>query len=204
MMSQVIPTKGALMNLKRSLTLAKMGHTLMDRKKNILVREMMLLLSEVSAIREKITETYQKAYRALQDANITLGIVGDIAKAIPIDDNLNISYHSVMGVDLPDISYEKPNVRLSYGLRSTNSKFDYAYRMFQDVRDLTIKLAEIDNSAYRLANAIRKSQKRSNALQNVVIPNLETNIKFITEVLEERDREEFVRMKMIKNKQQRG
>ena len=60
MMSQVIPTKGALMNLKRSLTLAKMGHTLMDRKKNILVREMMLLLSEVSAIREKITETYQK------------------------------------------------------------------------------------------------------------------------------------------------
>lgn len=200
MTNQVIPTKGQLMSLKKSHGLAKMGHQLMDRKKNILVREMMVLLNEVTTIRETITTTYQKAYHALQDANITLGIVGDIAKAIPIDDNMNITYHSVMGVDLPTIEYEKPQIRLSYGLRSTNSKFDYAYRMFQEVRDLTIKLAEIDNSAYRLANAIRKSQKRSNALQNVVIPTLESNIKFITEVLEERDREEFTRMKMIKNK----
>lgn len=200
MTNQVIPTKGELMSLKKSHSLAKMGYHLMDRKKNILVREMMILLNEVTTIRDAITTTYQKAYHALQDANITLGIVGDIAKAIPIDDNMSITYHSVMGVDLPTIEYEKPQIRLSYGLRSTNSKFDYAYRMFQEVRDLTIKLAEIDNSAYRLANAIRKSQKRSNALQNVVIPTLESNIKFITEVLEERDREEFTRMKMIKNK----
>ena len=58
--------------------------------------------------------------------------------------------------------------------------------MFQKVRDLTIKLSEIDNAAYRLANAIRKAQKRANALENVVIPRFQTNIKYITEVLEEK------------------
>ncbi len=194
----VVATKGNLIQLKKSLILAKNGEVLMDRKKNILIREMLLLLSEVSTIREEITSTYQKAYQALQDANITLGIVGEIAKAIPIDDNILVSYRSVMGVDLPTITYEKPQIRLSYGLRSTNSKFDYAYRMFQDARDLTIKLSQLDASAYRLANAIRKSQKRYNALQNVVIPDIQTNIKSITEVLEEQEREEFIRLKVIK------
>lgn len=194
----VVATKGNLIQLKRSLILAKNGEVLMDRKKNILIREMLLLLSEVSTIRASIKSTYERAYQALQDANITLGIVSEIAKAIPIDDNILVSYRSVMGVDLPTITYEKPQIRLSYGLRSTNSKFDYAYRMFQDARDLTIKLAQLDASAYRLANAIRKSQKRYNALQNVVIPDIQLNIKSITEVLEEQEREEFIRLKVIK------
>ncbi len=198
MMHDIAPTKGALITLKKSLGLAKTGENLMDRKKNTLIKEMLLLLSEVSDIRAKIKDTYQKAYLALQDANITLGIVGDIAKAIPIDNNIKISYRSVMGIDLPLIVYQKPEIRLSYGLRSTNSKFDMAYRMFQEARDLTLKLAEIDASAYRLANAIRKSQKRYNALKNVVIPELDSKIKFITDVLEEHDREAFIRMKIVK------
>lgn len=201
MSKQTIPTKGNLISLKKNMALAYKGQTLMERKKNILVREMMLLLERVSLIRNQIESVYQKAYQALQDANITLGIVSEIAKAVPIDKNLNISYRSVMGVDLPMIFYESPKTKLSYGLRSTNTKFDYAYQMFQEARDLTIQLAELDNSAYRLANAIRKSQKRANALENVVIPDFSAKIKYITEVLEEREREEFTRMKVIKNNQ---
>ncbi len=197
-MNQLVPTKGNLLNLKKSLGLARNGEVLMDRKKNILIKEMLLLLQEVSSLRGTIQSTYQKAYQALQDANITLGIVGEIAKAIPVDENIQMTYRSVMGVDLPVLNYERPNIRLSYGLRSTNSKFDYAYKMFQDARDLTIKLAQIDSSAYRLANAIRKTQKRHNALKNVVIPNMEHDIKMITEVLEEHEREEFIRLKVIK------
>ncbi len=201
MIKQVIPTKGNLIQIKKNMQLAHKGHTLMDRKKNVLVREMMALLDKVSSIRHQVESVFKQAYQALQDANITLGIVGDIAKEVPFDDNLDISYRSVMGVDLPTLAYQKPEIKLSYGLRSTNTKFDYAYQKFQEARDLTIQLAEIDNSAYRLANAIRKSQKRSNALKNVVIPDFETKIKYITEVLEEREREEFTRMKVIKNKQ---
>ncbi len=198
MIKTVLPTKGNLIFLKRSYKLAVLGHDLMERKKNILVAEMMSLLDDVSRLRHQIEDAYKRAYRALQDANITLGIVGEIAKAIPLDNNIQLSNRSGMGVDLPVVIYEKPEVKLSYGLSSTNSKFDYAYVAFQEVRDLTIQLAQIDNSAYRLASAIRKSQKRSNALQNVVIPNLNKNISFIINVLEEREREEFSRMKMIK------
>ncbi|CCV64011.1 cation exporting V-type ATPase, subunit D [Alteracholeplasma palmae J233] len=200
MNSQIIPTKGNLLNIKKSYQLAKLGQDLMERKKNILMREMMSLLDDVAKIRDEISETYKRAYRLLQDANITLGIVGDIAKAVPIDNGLEVSYMSVMGVDIPKIHHEKPQIKLSYGLSATNSKFDQAFKAFQDVKVLTIKLAEIDNSAYRLANGIRKSQKRANALKNIVMPDLEYKVKFIGNVLEEREREEFSRMKVIKNR----
>ncbi|MDY3195351.1 MAG: V-type ATP synthase subunit D [Paracholeplasma sp.] len=198
---QVFPTKGNLMQLQKSHQLAKKGYELMDRKRNILIREMMTLISDVRLVREELSDTYKEAYRALQEANITLGIVSDIAKSIPITTGLEISYRSVMGVEIPKITYNEEVVRLTYGIGHTNTKFDYAYKCFIKVRLLTVKLAEIDNATYRLANAIRKSQKRANALENVVIPRFEANIKFITESLEEKEREAFTRQKVIKMQQ---
>ncbi len=196
---QVFPTKGNLLALNKSVKLARLGYDLMDRKRNILIREMMSQLSKVKNLREEITETYKKAYFALQEANITLGVVNDIAKAIPIDDGLDITYRSVMGVEIPEVIYKKEEVKIKYGISSTNTKFDFAYKLFQRVRDLTIVLAELDNSLYKLANAIRKARKRANALKNIVIPDYQEKIKFISETLEEREREEFTRRKIIKN-----
>lgn len=201
MADQVFPTKGNLMTLQKSSEFAKKGYELMDRKRNILIREMMTLLDDVKRLRNEISDTFAKAYQALQEANITLGIVSEIAKSIPIDGGLHVTYRSVMGVEIPKVTHEYTPVKLTYGIGSTNTKFDYAYKMFKKVRDLTVRLSEIDNSAYRLANAIRKAQKRANALENVVIPRFETNIKYITEVLEEKEREAFIRQKVIKNQQ---
>ncbi len=200
---QVFPTKGNLLAMNKSIKLAKMGYDLMDRKRNILIREMMSQLAKVKNLREEITETYKKAYLALQEANITLGVVNEITKAIPIDDGLNITYRSVMGVEIPKVMYDKSEVKIQYGISSTNTKFDYAYKLFQKVRDLTILLAEIDNALYKLADAIRKARKRANALKNIVIPDYQEKIKFITETLEEREREEFSRRKMIKNRKEK-
>lgn len=199
-MQKGAPTKGNLLKLKKTRTLAHMGQTLMDRKKNILTREMLLLVPKVSKIRHQISETFSRAYMALQEANITLGVVGEISKSIPIDSSLKITYRNVMGVDIPTIKHDYTPHKLSYGLRSTNSKFDYAYQMFQKARDLMVELAAIDNAIYSLANAIRRSQKRSNALKNVVIPNLESHIKDINNILEEHEREEFVRLKVLKGR----
>lgn len=200
---QVFPTKGNLMAIKKTNVLAKLGYDLMDRKRNILIREMMTLLEDVKHLRDEIASTYHKAYIALQEANITLGLgmLNDIAKEIPIDNGIHITYRSVMGVEIPKLSYTKEPVKIKYGIAATNTKFDYAYKNFMKVKELTILLAEIDNSVYRLANAIRKSRKRANALKNVVIPDLEHNIKFITEALEEKEREEFSRKKVIKTQQ---
>lgn len=200
--NQVFPTKGNLIALSKSNKLAKKGYELMDRKRNILMREMMTLLTDVKMLREEIADTFKRAYQALQEANITLGIVSDIAKSIPIDSGVEVVYRSVMGVEIPKVTHEVHHVKITYGIGSTNTKFDYAYKMFQKVRDLTVKLAEVDNATYRLANAIRKAQKRANALKNIVIPRFEANIKYITDVLEEKDREQFTRQKVIKTQQE--
>ncbi len=202
MNKQVFPTKGNLMTLIKSNKLAHKGYELMDRKRNILIHEMMSLLADVRLLRDELSVTYKQAYQALQEANITLGIVSDIAKSIPTTSGISVSYRSVMGVEIPHVTFEAEQVRISYGISHTNTKFDYAYKCFMKVRELTIKLAEIDNSTYRLANAIRKAQKRANALENVVIPQFEENIKYITEALEEKEREAFSRQKMIKNQKE--
>ena len=165
-----------------------MGYELMDRKRNILTREMMSLLDDVKLLRDKITITYQKAYYALQQANMSLGVISDLVEAVPVDTGIHISYRSVMGVEIPKIQYDKQEYKLTYGLDHANSKLDYAYRCFY----------KVENSVYRLANAIRKAQKRANALKNIVIPDFEHNIKFITDALEEKEREEFSRQKVIK------
>ncbi|MBU1141289.1 MAG: V-type ATP synthase subunit D [Firmicutes bacterium] len=203
MSEQVFPTKGNLMMLIKSNQLAHKGFELMDRKRNILIREMMSLLEDVRMLRNELSVTYKKAYQALQEANITLGIVSDIAKSIPIDSGISVNYRSVMGVEIPKVTHEAEHVHIAYGIGHTNTKFDFAYKCFLKVRDLTVKLAETDNSTYRLANAIRKAQKRANALENIVIPRFEENIKYITEALEEKERESFTRQKVIKNQQEK-
>jgi len=195
---QVFPTKGNLIAMKKSNALAKTGYELMDRKRNILTREMMELLDDVRLLRDEITEAYQRAYFALQQANMSLGVISDIVEAVPIDTGLQVTYRSVMGVEIPKLKYDKQELELTYGMARGNSKLDYAYRCFYHVKELTVTLAEVDNAVYRLANAIRKSQKRANALKNIVIPDFEYNIKFITEALEEKEREEFSRQKVIK------
>ena len=196
----VTPTKGSLMALQKSLSLSTLGYDLLDRKRNILIREMMLLIDKAKALRGEISSTYREAYEALQEANVTLGLgmVQDTAAAVPVDDGVTVTYRSVMGVEIPTVRLAQADLRLCYGFDHTNSRFDYAYMCFQRVKRITAVLAEVENSVYRLANAIRKTQRRANALENIVIPRYRETIRFISDALEEKDREEFSRLKVIK------
>ena len=197
---QAVPTKGNLMAYKKSLTLAKSGYELLDKKRNILVREMMTLIDRATEIQTKIDVTYSQAYLALQRANITLGYIDDLAKTVPEDNSLKLSYRSVMGVEIPIVTIDEDSQEngLFFGLDVTNSAFDEAYMRFREVKRLTADLAEVENSVYRLADSIKKTQKRANALKNMMIPRFEETVKFITDALEEKDREEFSRLKVIK------
>ena len=87
---------------------------------------------------------------------------------------------------------------LYLGMYSTNSQLDDVYLKFCEVKRLTVELAEVESSVYRLAVAIQKTQKRANALNNIMIPQFTATIKYITEVLEEKEREDFSRLKVIK------
>ncbi len=203
---QAVPTKGNLMTFKKSLSLARTGYELLDKKRNILVREMMTLIDRAAEIQDKIDVTYSKAYLALQKANITLGYIDDLAKTIPIDNSLKLSYRSVMGVEIPIVTIDETAQEqgIFYALGSTNATFDEAYMCFREVKKLTADLAEVENSVYRLADAIKKTQKRANALKNIMIPRFEETVKFIADALEEKDREEFSRLKVIKAQKQKN
>ena len=160
---------------------------------------MMQLVDKVKMLRDEITKAYSTGYYLLQQANIYSGVIQRIASEIPVETHIQLTYRSVMGVEVPNVIYEKPdNLELAYGLEESNSKIDEAYLQFQKVKELTMVLAEVDNAVYRLANAISKTQKRANALKNVVIPRYTNTIRFINDSLDEKEREEFSRMKVIK------
>ena len=198
MAPQIFPTKNNLINTQKSLTLARLGYDLMDRKRSILVREMMQMIDRANVIQAQISATYMEAYAALQRAHITLGICRESAMTIPVDNGLAMDFRSVMGVELPTVTLEPRDPEIYYGLDSTNSQLDEAYVKFDEVKRQTVELAEVESCVYRLADAIKKTQKRTNALDNVIIPRFKTTVKFITDALEEKDREDFSRLKVIK------
>ncbi len=197
-MANVVPTKGNLMATKKSLELASVGYELLDRKRNILIREMMTLIDSATSIQQEIDAVYSEAYQALQTASIIMGSCDTLAQTVPIDDSLQVDFRSVMGVALPTVTLGDNELSLPFGLYSSQSALDEAYIKFREVKRLTASLAEIENSAYRLANAIKSTQKRANALKNVVIPRFTETISIITEALDEKEREEFSRLKVIK------
>lgn len=194
----VFPTKGNLINTKKSLSLAILGFDLMDRKRNILVREMMSLIDTAKSIRGEIENTFATAYKSLQMANITLGVCDSIAHGIEVETGVHITYRSVMGVEIPKVTLETTLDQRAYGFLGTNSQLDIAYLNFQKAKEISVVLAEVENSVYRLANEIKKTQRRANALKNIIIPQFEQTVKFISDALEEKEREEFSRLKVIK------
>ncbi|MBD5082214.1 MAG: V-type ATP synthase subunit D [Ruminococcaceae bacterium] len=195
---QVFPTKGNLMASKRSLAQAQLGYELMDRKRNILIREMVALSDKAKEIRGSIDSVFEEAYKSLETANVMLGVVTSLAKQIPVENSVKVTYRSVMGVELPTITIDDIPPKMTYSPMLTNSQFDRAYICFNKAKLMAATLAEIENSIYRLSVAIKKTQKRANALKNILIPRYTEQVKFITNALEEKEREEFSRQKIIK------
>ena len=190
---------------KNTLALSRQGYELMDKKRNVLIREIMKLNSTAKEIQESIDSVFSEAYAALQRANIELGIsnVERYSYGVPQENTISVKLHSIMGVEIPLAEYdnstdETPN----FGFGNTSSALDEAYEQFNKVKDLIISLASIENSAYRLAINIKKTQKRANALKNVTIPRYELLVKTISETLEEHDRDEFTRLKVIKRRKE--
>ena len=189
------PTKGNLMLAKNSLALAHQGYDLMDKKRNILLKELMELIDEAKNIQEEIDSTFTRAYTCLQRANIEQGIskVEELAFTVPIEESIRIQTRSIMGTEIPHIKYDDRQNDLTYAFGTTKESIDIAREAFRAVKNLTIKLAEAAN--------IKKTQKRANALKNITIPMYSNLVYTINNALEEKEREEFTRLKVIKKMQ---
>ena len=187
------PTKGNLMLAKNSLALAHQGYDLMDKKRNILLKELMSLIDEAKDIQEQIDTTF----------TIEHGIskVQELAFTVPIEDSIRIQTRSIMGTEIPYVKYDAKQNDLTYSFSTTHESIDIVREAFREVKDLTIKLSMVENAAYRLATNIKKTQKRANALKNITIPMYSNLVYTINNALEEKEREEFTRLKVIKKMQ---
>lgn len=194
------PTKGNLILAKNSLALSRQGFDLMDKKRNILIRELMGLIEQAKDIQSQIDTTFRTAYAALQKANMEMGIanVRSISHIIPIEDSIRIKTRSIMGTEIPLVELKPQSNVPTYAFYSTRQSLDEARLAFERVKELTVHLSAVENSAYRLAANIKKTQKRANALKNITIPHYEQLTKDISNALEEKEREEFTRLKVIK------
>ena len=200
-MADILPTKSNLINLKKTIALSKQGQSLLEKKKYIIMREKEKYIGKKEQIEEAFKEQYQKAFYMLQNANVDIGInkVSNIAYNIENDDKLDIKYKTIMGVEIPIVAFEQnEKPELTFGLLGTTITLDEAIVELQKLKKILIDLTEIEVIIKRLDEAILKVQKRSNSLKDIIIPDYEKQEKRIQETLDERDREEFTRMKMIK------
>ena len=148
------PTKGNLILAKNSLALSRQGYELMDKKRNILIREMMELIDQAKDIQSQIDETFRTAYAALQKANMEIGIafVDQISHTVPVEDSIRIKTRSVMGTEIPLVEYDKKAGNTpTYAYYSTKLSLDEAKAAFERVKELSIQLSMIENAAIRLA-----------------------------------------------------
>lgn len=202
MAKRVTPTRANLLKQKSQLAFSIKGYNLLDKKRTVLIQEILTLLDEAEEIEGKIEETFAEAYQALQQCAIELGInnVLDYTMSIEQEEEYDLRKRSVMGVDIPELVV-KDNEGVKgapLGLNSNSPALDIAIQKFNEVKYLSYRLAEVENSAFKLSQEIKKASKSANALSKVRIPELEKNIHYIEDSLEEKEREEHFRIKKVK------
>lgn len=202
---KMTPTKGNLIKMKGMLRFAQKGYELLDKKRTVLIKEMMSLVDESKTLQAQIESAFETAYLSLETAAVTMGTENLEQMSISSlrESQYDITYKSTMGVETPIVIAEEAIHEPEYGMFRTNAAYDRAVIEMTEIRKLIYRLAEIENSVYKLALEIKKTQKRANALEKIQIPQYQALIKFTEDVLAEKEREDFFRLKRVKSKQRR-
>ena len=202
MSNKYLPTKSNMMKLQNSLRISKQGHELLDKKKIILTREIEKYQKKHIELEKELFDMMEEGKNLIKAVNIDIGIekFAKIAEQVSIDDYIDIKNVSLMGVDIPSAVHKQEQIKRTYDFYNTTDKVDEAMLFFNKIQEKLIEYAIIDNTINRLKIATEKARKRANALQNIVIPEMENNLIAIVDQLDEREREEFVRLKVLKKK----
>ena len=198
----VSPTRINLIQTKRTLALAESGRNVLEQKRDILLRELRQSVYDAEKAREDLTEALAAAYRSLLEANLAQGSekVESVALGSSFEANFLLDFRSVMGVTVPIVKFlSESDVKPDYGFANTSAALDKAFKQFYSVLDLIAELARAEGISFQIAKDVRKTQRRVNALNHVLIPMYRGTVKRIELVLEEKEREEFVRTKKIKS-----
>ena len=201
-MASIAPTKTNLLKLRQELSFARLGHELLDQKRNILVLELLALVDQTVDFNERVVRALAEAYRTLQEAVMHMGKlkVATLASAVNVSAEITLKQRRVMGVRLPVVQTSFVEHPPYYSPMGTSFWIDGSIREFKDALQLMGRLAELKISVIRLATEVRKTIRKVNALEKIAIPGLQGSVQFIQNRLEENERDMFVLMKMVKNR----
>ncbi len=197
----VTATKIELIKYKRSSQVATMVQKILDDKRKVLLKNIEEMITEATKARGGIWEPLQDVYKSVNEAYLALGTntVESVAESVPAVMEVDVNLKRVVDVKIPTLNVtEKETKTMPYGLADTNSSIDRAAKQIKEMLPKICKAAEYENSIFSLAKALEKTQKLLNALENVIIPQYQQRIKYILATLEEREREEFAKLKKVK------
>ncbi len=199
----VPPTRSNLIRTKQELQFAREGFEILDQKRVVLAKELVRLASDAEALEAEMEKLTASAYRALEKARLMMGSEHVEWAALAMNETVDVQlkYRGVMGIALPLIEASGKPLQISYSLGDTTATLDEASSLFREVLTRVPELSRLVTSVWRLAVELRKTQRRVNALQYIFIPDYEATITFIQSSLEEREREETFRLKLLKTRQ---
>jgi V/A-type H+-transporting ATPase subunit D len=199
--TQIHPTRINLIRTKKTLKQSKSGLELLERKRDVLMRELRHFTYDAKKLREEINSVLARAFQHLIESKVIMGSesVKNVALAFSLKKDFILDHRSIMGVTVPLVKFQREqNVTPDYGFATTSAMLDKTFNEFSDVLEQIAQLAELEGAVFRIAYDIQKTQKRVNALKHVFIPRYSESVKRIELVLEEKEREEFIRMKKAK------
>jgi V/A-type H+-transporting ATPase subunit D len=198
----VTATKIELFKYKRSSQVATMVQGILDDKRKVLLKNIEEMIAEAQKTRGGIWEPLQDIYKSVNESYLSLGVatVDSVAQSTPGVMEVESDVKRVVDVTIPVLTVtEKDTKSIPYGFADTNASIDRGAKLIKDLLPKICKAAEYENSIFSLAKALEKTQKLLNALENVIIPQYKQRVRFILATLEEREREEFARLKKVKS-----
>ena len=202
MSNNYLPTKTNLIKLQETLRITKQGQELLERKKLILMKELEKYKGKGEKLLKEVYDMVEVGKTLIRNANIDIGIDNliNISYGVKVDDYIDIKNVTLLGTEIPSAVHNPEIVKRNYGFYNTTITVDEALFKFNEIQEKLIELAILQTTISRLEKSIEKVRTRSNALQNIVIPRDEVILKDISDKLDERDREEFARLKVVKKK----
>ncbi|HEX9163247.1 MAG TPA: V-type ATP synthase subunit D [Thermoanaerobaculia bacterium] len=191
-------SRSRLNELRRDRTSAVRGADLLDRKREVLLREMSRRTARAEAMRREVERTLAGARRRLRIAEVHLGREGVTAAgfAQPATTAIDCRESAIMGVRFASVRASSPPYRAAYGPASTSESLDAAGAAFSVLVPRVVELAAEESAVARLRVAVRKVTKIVNALQKVIIPRLEQQIRMTVDSIAEEERDEAIRRKV--------
>ncbi len=199
----VNPTRMELKKLKARLKTAVRGHKLLKDKSDEMIRRFSVIIRENKELREQAEKELSSVLKEFAKARcVTSKEQIELAFSMPtVSMDLNCATKSIMNVEVPEISVEVKNSGdiFPYSFASMTSEADYSVKQINKVIELLVKLAEVEKATDMLADEIEKNKRRVNALEYVMIPQLEETIKYISAKLDENERGALTRLMKVKS-----